>query len=78
LRPRHPRSPPGSNAPAAVSARSIVARLEVRGVFATVDVDSTRAEIEELAGSLAALQTLQTWVERELFAAREEGFAMSE
>jgi hypothetical protein len=41
-------------------------------------VDSARAEIEELAGSLSALQTLQTWVERELFAAREEGFAMSE
>jgi hypothetical protein len=57
---------------------SIVARLELRGLFATVDVDSARAEIEELAGSLSALQTLQTWVERELFAAREEGFAMSE
>jgi hypothetical protein len=57
---------------------AVVARLAHLGLFPTIDLGSTRAEIEQLACSLSALETLQAWVERELSMAREEGFAMSE
>lgn len=57
---------------------AVLARLAPLRVFLTIDLDSTRAEIEELSGSLSALEMLQAWVERELSAAREEGFVLSE
>jgi hypothetical protein len=57
---------------------TVVARLAHLGLFLTIDLDSTRAEIEELSCSLSAVETLQAWVERELSLAREEGFVMSE
>jgi hypothetical protein len=55
----------------------VLAQLAPLGLFLTIDLDSTRAEVEQLACSLSALETLQAWVERELSVTREEGFAMS-
>ena len=55
-----------------------VACLESLGLLRTQGERKTRAEIAELARSLAALEQLQAWVERELAAAREEGYAMTE
>ncbi|HLB04046.1 MAG TPA: hypothetical protein VJK66_03425 [Gaiellaceae bacterium] len=57
---------------------SVVARLESLGLLGAGDPASRRAEIDELASSLAALEELQAWVEERLFAAREEGYAMRE
>ena len=54
------------------------ARLEPLGLFAEGDPRSRRAEIDELAARLAALEELQAWVEERLFVAREEGYAMRE
>ena len=55
-----------------------VARLEESGLLARAGVGPERAEVAELANALAALEELQAWVEERLFAAREEGYAMSE
>jgi hypothetical protein len=55
-----------------------VGRLVSLGILGRTDPGSQRAEIAELTATLAALEELQTWVERELFAAREEGYAMTE
>ena len=52
-------------------------RLERLGLFVEADLGGRRAEVEELAASLAALEELQAWVEARLFAAREEGYAIS-
>jgi alkanesulfonate monooxygenase SsuD/methylene tetrahydromethanopterin reductase-like flavin-dependent oxidoreductase (luciferase family) len=49
-----------------------VARLESLGVLRLGDPAQIRAEIEELAGSLAAVEVLQAWVERRLFEADDE------
>ena len=51
-----------------------VGRLERLGVLSAADTRGQRAEVAELAASLAALEELQAWVERRLFAAREDGY----
>ena len=53
-------------------------RLVRLGVLQGSDPGSERELIAELAAGLAALEELQAWAERKLFAARQEGYAMSE
>ena len=53
-----------------------VARLERAGILATTDVRERRAEMRELAATLAALEELQAWVEAQLHAAREEDLVL--
>jgi hypothetical protein len=53
-------------------------RLERLGLLKGSDPAGERERIAELAAGLAALEELQAWVEERLFAAREEGYAMSE
>jgi hypothetical protein len=49
-----------------------VARLESLAVLGRADPGEIRAEIRELAASLAALEALQAWAERRLFEAAED------
>jgi hypothetical protein len=49
-----------------------VARLESLGVLRLAEPDELRAEIRELASSLAALEELQVWVERRLCETADE------
>jgi hypothetical protein len=46
-----------------------VARLEALGLIGTTDPRALRAEIRELQTSLAAVESLQAWVEERLAAA---------
>ena len=43
-----------------------VERLEVLGVFGSVDDRAMRAELRELEAALDAVEELQAWLEREL------------
>ena len=49
-----------------------VERLGALGILGRGDVRALREEIAELAADLAAVESLQSWVERKLFEAREE------
>jgi hypothetical protein len=49
-----------------------VARLDALGVLQRGDSSALRAEMRQLAASLAALEELQAWVEARLAAAQEE------
>jgi hypothetical protein len=51
---------------------STVARLEGLGVLDAYDARELRREAERLQDDLAALESLQAWVEARLFEAREE------
>ncbi|TMJ95115.1 MAG: hypothetical protein E6G67_07890 [Actinobacteria bacterium] len=55
-----------------------VARLERLGLLAAVDLRRERAEIGELAQSLAALERLQAWVEAELAASGDDDLRLAE
>ena len=48
-----------------------VARLETLGLVRPGDRRALRAELRELAGSLAAVELLQAWVEERLAGAQE-------
>jgi hypothetical protein len=48
-----------------------VARLEALGLLGRTEARALRAEIRELQASLAAVESLQTWVEKRLAAADE-------
>jgi hypothetical protein len=50
---------------------ALVARLEALGFLRAVDTKTARAEVVELASAVAAVEELQAWVERRLYAARE-------
>ncbi len=49
-----------------------VARLESLGVLRLAEPGEIRAEIDDLARSLGAVEELQAWVERRLFEAGED------
>jgi hypothetical protein len=49
-----------------------VARLESLGLLRASDARAIRTELHELAASLAAVESLQAWVEERLAAAQEE------
>lgn len=49
-----------------------VVRLESLGLLRHEDPAELRAEIRELAASLAAVESLQAWAERRLFEAADE------
>jgi hypothetical protein len=49
----------------------LVARLEALGFLRAADTKVPRAEVAELAAAVAAVEELQAWVERRLYAARE-------
>jgi hypothetical protein len=49
----------------------LVERLEALGFLCGCDTKRARAEVGELACALAAVEELQAWVERRLYAARE-------
>jgi hypothetical protein len=49
-----------------------IARLESLGLLRRSDPAEIRAEIDELAVSLATIEELQAWVEQRLFAASGE------
>jgi hypothetical protein len=49
-----------------------VARLDAVGVFHPRGSSALRSEIRDLSASLAALESLQAWVEARLVAAQEE------
>lgn len=49
----------------------LVARLEALGFLRAGDTKAARAEVGELAAAVAAVEELQAWVERRLYAARE-------
>jgi hypothetical protein len=49
-----------------------VARLETLGLLRRTDARGIRTELRELADSLAAVESLQAWVEERLAAAQEE------
>jgi Fe2+ transport system protein FeoA len=49
----------------------LVARLESLGFLRGADTKTIRAEVVELASAVAAVEELQAWVERRLYAARE-------
>lgn len=49
-----------------------VARLDAVGVFHPRESSALRSEIRDLSASLAALESLQAWVEARLVAAQEE------
>ena len=49
----------------------LVARLETLGYLHVPDTNDARAEVTDLAASLRALEELQIWVERRLYAERE-------
>lgn len=48
-----------------------VARLEALGLLPRVEPRDVRAEINELAASLAAVEELQAWVEQRLYEAAD-------
>ena len=49
----------------------LVERLEGLGFLSCVDTKTARAEVAELASAASALEQLQAWVERRLYAERE-------
>ena len=49
----------------------LVERLESLGFLRGADTKVARAEVVELASAVAAVEELQAWVERRLYAARE-------
>jgi hypothetical protein len=49
----------------------LVARLEALGFLRAADTKALRAEVAELAAAVAAVEELQAWVERRLYAVRE-------
>jgi hypothetical protein len=49
----------------------LVARLEGLGFLQAADTKIARAEVAELAAAVAAVEELQAWVERRLYALRE-------
>lgn len=49
-----------------------VARLEALGLLSKAEAHALRAELRDLAASLAAVEELQAWVEERLAAAQEE------
>ena len=49
----------------------LVERLEALGFLSCPDPKAARAEVTELAAALRALEDLQAWVERRLYAERE-------
>jgi Fe2+ transport system protein FeoA len=49
----------------------LVGRLESLGFLRGADTKVARAEVVELASAVAAVEELQAWVERRLYAARE-------
>ena len=49
----------------------LVARLEELGFLRAADTKVARAEVTELAAAVVAVEELQVWVERRLYAARE-------
>jgi hypothetical protein len=53
--------------------RQAVVRLEALGLLTTCVTERDTAEIADVQASLAALQQLQEWVERELAAASDRG-----
>jgi len=53
----------------------LVERLDGLGVLGRGDVRALREEIAGLAADLVAVESLQGWVERKLFEAREESEA---
>jgi hypothetical protein len=48
-----------------------VQRLETLGFLCAADTKAARAEVAELASALRAVEALQAWVERRLYAERE-------
>lgn len=49
----------------------LVERLEGLGFLTCVDTKAARAEVTELASAVSAVEQLQAWVERRLYAERE-------
>ena len=49
----------------------LVERLETLGFLSCPDTKAARAEVTELASAVRALEELQAWVERRLYAERE-------
>jgi hypothetical protein len=49
----------------------LVARLEALGFLRAADTKAARAEVAELAAAVSAVEELQAWVERRLYALRE-------
>jgi hypothetical protein len=49
----------------------LIERLEALGFLSCPDPKAARAEVTELAAALRALEDLQAWVERRLYAERE-------
>jgi hypothetical protein len=49
----------------------LVARLEALGLLSLTDTKAARAEVAELASCVRAVEELQAWVERRLYAERE-------
>ena len=49
----------------------LVARLEALGFLQAADTRAARAEVAELSAAVAAVEELQAWVERRLYAVRE-------
>ena len=49
----------------------LVERLELLGFLRGADTKNARAEVVELASAVTAVEGLQAWVERRLYAARE-------
>jgi hypothetical protein len=50
---------------------ALVERLEALGFLSCPDVKAARAEVTELASAVRALEELQAWFERRLYAERE-------
>jgi hypothetical protein len=50
---------------------ALVERLEALGFLSCPDAKAARAEVTELASAVRALEELQAWVERRLYAERE-------
>ena len=50
---------------------ALVVRLEALGFLCCPDTKAARAEVTELASAVRALEELQAWVERRLYAERE-------
>jgi hypothetical protein len=50
---------------------ALVGRLEALGFLLAPDTKASRAEVAELAASVRAVEELQAWVERRLYAERE-------
>ena len=49
----------------------LVERLEALGLLSVTDMKAARVEIAELSSAVRALEELQAWVERRLYAERE-------